>query len=134
MGFNSGFKGLIPYNTRLRIRGRTKIFGNGNHEETLDVSESEIQIKDSHSAKFLLSIRTIQSATQEPFLDAFAKLRKAIIGFVMCVCPSVRVEQLGSHSMDFHKIYGLQYFLALLFLIGRVWVRWDVRLAFLGRI
>jgi hypothetical protein len=31
------------------------------------------------------------------FLDAFAKLPKATIGLVMSVCPSVRMEQLGSH-------------------------------------
>ena len=31
------------------------------------------------------------------FLGAFAKLRKATISFVMSVCPSVLVEQLGSH-------------------------------------
>jgi hypothetical protein len=37
------------------------------------------------------------------FLVAFAKLRKAIISFVMSVCPSVsvRAEQLGSHWTDF---------------------------------
>jgi len=30
------------------------------------------------------------------FLDPFEKLRKAAISFVMSVCPSVRMEQLGS--------------------------------------
>jgi hypothetical protein len=29
------------------------------------------------------------------FLGVFATLRKAIIGFVMSVCSSVRMEQLG---------------------------------------
>jgi hypothetical protein len=37
-------------------------------------------------------------------LDALAKLRKATISFVMSVCLSVRMEQLGSHSTDFHEI------------------------------
>jgi hypothetical protein len=32
-----------------------------------------------------------------PFFGAFAKLRKATISFVMFACPSVRMEQLGSH-------------------------------------
>jgi hypothetical protein len=38
------------------------------------------------------------------FLSAFAKFRKATIGFVMSVRPSVRMEQLGSHWTDFHEI------------------------------
>ena len=37
------------------------------------------------------------------FLGAFAKLRKARISVVMSVCPSVRMEQLGSHWTDFDK-------------------------------
>jgi hypothetical protein len=52
-------------------------------------------------------------------LDEFAKLRKAIISFIMSVCPSdrpsvlpsvypsVRMEQLCSHLMDFHEILYL---------------------------
>jgi hypothetical protein len=43
------------------------------------------------------------------FLDAFAKLRKVAIGFVMSAClpifcPSTRIEQLGSYWTDFHEI------------------------------
>ena len=38
------------------------------------------------------------------FLVAFAKLRKATISFVMSVCLSVRMEQLGHHWEDFHEI------------------------------
>jgi hypothetical protein len=38
------------------------------------------------------------------FLGASAKLRKATISFVMSVCPSARVEQLGSHWTDIHEI------------------------------
>ena len=38
------------------------------------------------------------------FLGTFAKLGKATISFVMSVCPSVRMEQLGSHWTDFHEI------------------------------
>ena len=40
----------------------------------------------------------------DPYLGAFAKLRKATIDLVMSVCPSVRMEQLGSHWTDFHEI------------------------------
>jgi hypothetical protein len=38
------------------------------------------------------------------FLGAFAKLRKATISGVMSFRPSVRMEQLGFHWMDFHEI------------------------------
>jgi len=43
-------------------------------------------------------------AHRASLLGAFAKLRKAIICFVMSVCPSVRMEQLGSHWKDFNEI------------------------------
>ena len=49
-----------------------------------------------------------------PFLGAFEKLRKATINFDMSVCssvrPSVRMEQIGSHWTDFHKIRYLSIF------------------------
>ena len=32
------------------------------------------------------------------------KLRKSTISFVMYVCRSVRMQQLGSHLKDFHKV------------------------------
>jgi hypothetical protein len=38
-------------------------------------------------------------------LGAVAKLRKATVSFVMPVCPSDRMEQLGSHRTDFHEIW-----------------------------
>jgi len=38
----------------------------------------------------------------------FAKLRKATISFP--VCPSVHMEQLGSHWTDFHEIWYLSIF------------------------
>ena len=41
------------------------------------------------------------------FLGAFAKLRKATRSFVMSVCPSARMNQLGSHGTDFHEIWYL---------------------------
>ena len=37
-------------------------------------------------------------------LGAFTKLRKVILSFVLSVCPTVRVEQLGFHCTDFHEI------------------------------
>jgi len=47
----------------------------------------------------------------------FEKLRKATVGFVMCVClavrPSVRMEQLGSHWTDFNEIWYLSIFLKI---------------------
>jgi hypothetical protein len=48
------------------------------------------------------------------FLNAFAKLRKATISFVMSVCPSlylfVRMEQLSSLCREFGKIWYRIYF------------------------
>jgi len=47
-------------------------------------------------------------------LDAFVELRRATIGFVMSVRPSlflfIRMEQLGSHWTDFHEIWCLRIF------------------------
>jgi hypothetical protein len=40
----------------------------------------------------------------ESLLGMFKKLQKATISIVVFVCPSVHVEQLGSHWEDFHKI------------------------------
>jgi len=37
------------------------------------------------------------------FLCAFAKLRRETVSFVMSVCLSVRMEQLGSQRADFHE-------------------------------
>ena len=45
-----------------------------------------------------------------PFVGAFTKLRKANISFVMSVCPTVRMEQLGSHWTDFREIWCLSIF------------------------
>jgi hypothetical protein len=36
-------------------------------------------------------------------LGAFAKFKKANINVVMSVCPSIRMEQLCSHWMDFEQ-------------------------------
>ena len=48
------------------------------------------------------------------FSDAFAKLWKATISFVMSVhlsvLPSVRMEQPGSHRKNFHEIYYMSIF------------------------
>jgi hypothetical protein len=44
------------------------------------------------------------------FLGAFAKLREAIISCVMCVRPSVRIEQLGYRLTEFHEILYLSIF------------------------
>jgi hypothetical protein len=43
-------------------------------------------------------------------LGAFAKLRKATISFVISVCPSVRMEQLGFQWTDFDEIWYLSFF------------------------
>jgi hypothetical protein len=45
----------------------------------------------------------------DPLLGVFAKLRKAPISFVISACPSVRVDQLGSHWTEFCEIL-FEYF------------------------
>jgi hypothetical protein len=42
-------------------------------------------------------------------LSTLAKLRKATIWFVMSVCLSIRIEQLGSHWTDFDEILYLSF-------------------------
>jgi hypothetical protein len=55
-------------------------------------------------------LRFIIGGGCEVLLGAFAKLRKAIISFVMSVCPSVcRREQLGFHWTDFDDIQYLPF-------------------------
>jgi len=44
------------------------------------------------------------------FLSVFAKLQQVTISFVMSVCPSVHMEQLGSHYTDFREISDLSIF------------------------
>jgi len=46
------------------------------------------------STQFLV---TCVSLHIRSFLGTFTKLQKATISFVMYVCPSVHMEQLGSH-------------------------------------
>jgi hypothetical protein len=52
--------------------------------------------------------RIVDCGQNIELLGALAKLRKATLSFVMSVCPSVRpsvrMEQLGFHSRDFHEI------------------------------
>jgi hypothetical protein len=48
--------------------------------------------------------RTSNSEEKITFLEVFAKLLKMTTNFVMSVCPSARMEQLGSHWTDFHEI------------------------------
>jgi hypothetical protein len=53
----------------------------------------------------MLHKKTIADCGQNiELLGALGKLRKATISFVMSVCPSVRMEQLGFHSRHFHEI------------------------------
>jgi hypothetical protein len=48
------------------------------------------------------------------FFVAFAKLQTAIISFVIYVCLSVRLEQLGFHWIDFHEVWYLNFFFSKL--------------------
>jgi len=44
------------------------------------------------------------------FVGEFAKFKKSTTSFIMSVCLSVRMEQLGSHWTDFHEIFEFDYF------------------------
>jgi hypothetical protein len=50
------------------------------------------------------SARDFQHVPQRVIFGAFTKSLKVIIGFAMSVRPTVRMEQLGSHWTDLHKI------------------------------
>jgi len=47
----------------------------------------------------------VYTAPSHNMLHAFTKLQKATISFVMYVCLSVCIEQLGSHWTDFYEIW-----------------------------
>ena len=38
------------------------------------------------------------------FLDAFTKLQKVTVNFIMAGCLSIHMEQFGSHWTDVHEI------------------------------
>ena len=44
------------------------------------------------------------------FLGAFLKFQKATLRFVMSVCLSVRMEQLGCHRTDFYEMLYMRIF------------------------
>jgi len=48
--------------------------------------------------------------SKECVLGAFVKLRRATVSFVVSVCPSVRMEQFGSHWIVFHEMWYLFIF------------------------
>jgi hypothetical protein len=55
----------------------------------------------------ILGSNTICTSTE--LLRAFEKLQAATVSF-MPVCPSVRIEKLGSHWTDFQEIWYLKIF------------------------
>ena len=61
-----------------------------------------------------LWLATARAEIADTYFVPFAKSRKAII---ICVRPSVRMEQLGSHGADFHEIWYLSVFRELVHLI-----------------
>ena len=64
------------------------------------------------SLKSRVVYKQCSTLARDVILGAFAKLRKATISFVMSVRlsirPSIRIEQLGSHWTEFHKIRYLR--------------------------
>jgi len=40
----------------------------------------------------------------QPFLGAFTKLQKAAVSFILSVCLSIYVEELGAHWPDIREI------------------------------
>ena len=53
-----------------------------------------------HSSVITLALQRTSAATVLTFLGAFEKLRKRLLA---SSCPSVRMQQLGSHYSDFDK-------------------------------
>jgi len=49
----------------------------------------------------------VPMAVIKAVLGAFVKRRKAIVIFIMSLCPPAGMEQLRSHWMDFHEILVL---------------------------
>jgi hypothetical protein len=70
--------------------------------KTKNVTKGSRRTQDSHFFFSYFPIRNI--------LEAFAKSRKATVSFVLSVCSSIRMEQLGSHWTDFHEIWFLSIF------------------------
>jgi len=61
------------------------------------------------------------------FLGAFEKLRKATVRIVMSVRPSVcaspvRMEQIGSHWMDFNEIWYCSVFRKPVDKLGKLYI------------
>jgi hypothetical protein len=56
-----------------------------------------ISVRSMNSLVFVMEAVGVYCTVGTQFLVAFAKLRKAIISFLMSVCLSVRMEKLGSH-------------------------------------
>jgi len=54
---------------------------------------------------FISDKERVYCAVRTEFSGVFTKLLKATISFITSVCPSVRMEQLGSHWTDFHEIW-----------------------------
>ena len=68
-----------------------------------DVSEEPAASISDQGKRWHMSAKTYQKGV---ILGAFAKLREATLSFIIPVpvCPSVRIEQLGSYWTDFHEI------------------------------
>jgi hypothetical protein len=65
-------------------------------------------------SKLMITCMCYVKSAMNFMLGLFAKVRRATISFFMSVClpdpPFVRMEQLGSHWMDFHEIWYLSIF------------------------
>ena len=58
----------------------------------------------------LFLVCEVRAVGEAMVLSAFAKFWKVAIKFVVSVCPSVHMEQLGSNWTDFHEIWYLSIF------------------------
>jgi len=54
-----------------------------------------------------MKVQEIFQDTLNWFLMCIRNLRKVTISFVMSVCLTLHMEQLGSHQTHFHKIWNL---------------------------
>jgi len=60
----------------------------------------------------LLPVYTLKvcRANSHFLLGTFVESQKAATSFVVPICPSVRMEQVGSHRTDFHEIWYTSIF------------------------
>jgi hypothetical protein len=109
---------LLPPSTATKIMARyRKIHRECEHSNSIHTSQKTRRVSNTNTDRlepfkedFDFILRAIRNIfimrVKCGFISEIAKLRKANISY-MFVRPSVRMEQLGSHWTDFHKVLYL---------------------------